>query len=387
LQYRGDAVSFIQDAVSPIWLDYIAPVSRIWRYIQVREVTAGVYYVAKTGNDSNSGTFASPFLTIAKAVSVATAGNTIRVMPGTYTESISLSKSSLTIIAIGTVIMKGFYISGSNNTVYGFTCTNPAANYGIRVSGNNNLIWNNEIYGTGQDGIWFFGNDNTYRGNYLHDICDGNVTHVDFFQTWGPVSGALFERNICHSPNRSGSNQIVVCENMTPPVEDLTFRNNIFIMEDPGYCPMNFQRKAGQSAISNINVLNNVFDHSIFGIGEYAVWFYNVTGGSIENNLVIDFGSSLSHYVVSEGGSTGITIDYNGVWKTDADAPLGGPYPHDVWMQDPLLVDLGGQDYRLTAGSPMVDTGDHLDATVPDDYDGRLRHLGVGYDIGAYECY
>ena len=117
------------------------------------------------------------------------------------------------------------------------------------------------------------------------------------------------------------------------------------------------------------------------------MWFYNVTGGSIENNLVIDFGSSLSHYVVSEGGSTGITIDYNGVWKTDADAPLGGPYPHDVWMQDPLLVDLGGQDYRLTAGSPMVDTGDHLDATVPDDYDGRLRHLGVGYDIGAYECY
>lgn len=37
------------------------------------------YYVSTTGSDSNSGTLASPFRTIAKAVSVVKAGETIYV--------------------------------------------------------------------------------------------------------------------------------------------------------------------------------------------------------------------------------------------------------------------------------------------------------------------
>src|SRR5436190_7010307 len=44
------------------------------------------YYVATTGNDSNPGTSAQPFRTITHAYSLAGAGTTILVQPGTYTD-------------------------------------------------------------------------------------------------------------------------------------------------------------------------------------------------------------------------------------------------------------------------------------------------------------
>ena len=47
------------------------------------------YHVAKSGNDSNNGTFESPFLTISKAAKVALPGSVITVHEGTYRERVS----------------------------------------------------------------------------------------------------------------------------------------------------------------------------------------------------------------------------------------------------------------------------------------------------------
>jgi len=38
LQIRGSSTSFDQDDVSPDWEDYSIPISRNWRYVQIREV-------------------------------------------------------------------------------------------------------------------------------------------------------------------------------------------------------------------------------------------------------------------------------------------------------------------------------------------------------------
>ena len=38
LQIRGQAGIFTQDAALPGWENYVGPVSRAWRYIQIREV-------------------------------------------------------------------------------------------------------------------------------------------------------------------------------------------------------------------------------------------------------------------------------------------------------------------------------------------------------------
>jgi len=55
---------------------------------------AATNYVATTGNDANSGSFASPFLTIQKAVDVALTGGVILVGPGTYATGENTSASA-----------------------------------------------------------------------------------------------------------------------------------------------------------------------------------------------------------------------------------------------------------------------------------------------------
>lgn len=48
---------------------------------------AATYYVATTGNDSNPGTLAFPFLTIQKAADIVNPGDTVLVGDGTYTDT------------------------------------------------------------------------------------------------------------------------------------------------------------------------------------------------------------------------------------------------------------------------------------------------------------
>lgn len=50
-------------------------------------------YVAKTGNNTNAGTIASPYLTIQKAASVAVAGDVVIIKAGTYEETVTPSNS------------------------------------------------------------------------------------------------------------------------------------------------------------------------------------------------------------------------------------------------------------------------------------------------------
>lgn len=54
---------------------------------------AATYYIAKTGNDNNPGTEASPWLTIQKAANTMVAGDTVYVKQGTYTERITPKNS------------------------------------------------------------------------------------------------------------------------------------------------------------------------------------------------------------------------------------------------------------------------------------------------------
>ena len=54
---------------------------------------AADYYVSPTGNDANTGTAAAPLRTVQAGVKKAVAGDTVRVKPGTYRESVTLSTS------------------------------------------------------------------------------------------------------------------------------------------------------------------------------------------------------------------------------------------------------------------------------------------------------
>src|SRR5512141_1883046 len=119
---------------------------------------AGDLYVSTSGSDVNPGTAAEPFQTITVAYSRASAGTTIHVLPGVYTDyqsgwGLHLGKSGSSSSPIvlrseprgGAIIdggnatnrNQGFYIDGSYNVVDGFVIRNNP-NGGISIWSSNN---------------------------------------------------------------------------------------------------------------------------------------------------------------------------------------------------------------------------------------------------------
>jgi hypothetical protein len=346
------------------------------------------YYVdSLNGSDSNSGIQTIPFKTIRKAVNAIRNGDSVTVLTGEYPEFVVLKKSNISFTAIGSVSMMGFDIPGNNNRVSGFIISNPSSEFGIRTEGNDNLVENNDISNTKQDGIWFFGSGNKFIGNRIHDIVDRSKIstdpHVDCFQTWGPAENIIIEKNFCNHTSTYGSNQIIMLENILPPVRNIIVKNNVFIMHDPGYSPMNFYRKEGQDVISGIYVLNNTIIHAD-GPGQYGIWFRHVSDSYALNNIFIDYGYEERSYIFVDGG-TNIQISNNGVYKSDKASPIGGMFPNDLWIENPGFVNSSIFDFHLLSTSALIDKGFDAISLVTDDFDSKSRPQGPRFDIGAFE--
>jgi hypothetical protein len=98
---------------------------------------ANILYVAKNGNDSNSGTINAPKLTIKSALTAATQGSSVFVAPGTYTENnpvtipagVSLKGDDLRAVTIipQTPASDLFYVKNASY-VWGITIKDYAAN-------------------------------------------------------------------------------------------------------------------------------------------------------------------------------------------------------------------------------------------------------------------
>jgi hypothetical protein len=333
--------------------------------ISPQKASAATYYISTTGLDSNTGGLDDPWLTITTSMYKLAESDTAIVLPGTYGQTVSIPQSNLTLEASGEAVVKGVTVEGSSNTVRGFTITDAAANAGIRVYGDGNLFENNEIYGTKQDGIWFFGSNNTFRGNYIHNILDPSIPddpHVDCFQTWSfnwNTVNALFEENICDHGRSTGSNQIAsITRSTSLELNNITFRNNIFIMHDTGYSPLNVDTLDPLYPLTDIYVYNNTF-YNTTGTGTAAIVMDTVTNGNIVNNAVIGY-SSLSLVM---GGTV-----------TESNNNITGPYG---------MVDYPNLNFHLQRSSVLIDSG--TDNGVTGDYDGTSRPQGTTHDIGAYE--
>jgi len=126
-------------------------------------VTAREYHVSKTGNDSNPGTIAEPFLSISKAAGIAMPGDSISVHAGTYREWVNPLRGGE---------------SATNRIVY-----RAAPGEKVEIKGSE-VIRNWEDLG---DGIWkvvlpnsFFKDYNPYKdsiyGDWFYDM--GRIHHT-----------------------------------------------------------------------------------------------------------------------------------------------------------------------------------------------------------------
>ncbi|MDO8432698.1 MAG: right-handed parallel beta-helix repeat-containing protein [Candidatus Binatus sp.] len=293
---------------------------------------------------------------------------------------------------------EGIMVSGEGNPNSATTAQNlisknvvvRAAMAGIHLEGQRNTAVGNDISATRQypsggprrsgadaDGIRFFGSGHAIRSNHIHDIPYGAAEnpdpHVDCFQTWGPASSIMIERNFCvwSSTSASTDNEASSLESLSGASSQISYRSNVFV---------NMRQGINASDISGLAVLNNTWDNIL----EEAVILNSSPNASIINNIFYDVGSGSDSYACIDSGSqSGISIASNDHFMSQGSPGnycSSAPYS----SQDPLFADATGMDFHLQKTSSLIDRGTTM-STVPNDYDGVVRPQGAGYDMGAFE--
>jgi len=354
------------------------------------DAIAATYYVATTGNDNNAGTQTAPFKTIQKGATVAKAGDTVMVLPGTYIGSVKNTNhgtASARIRFVSQVKWEAKIVSNSGNISFaahgnyvdieGFDVTaSNDAHVGIAVYGSFSRILYNHVHdyrapvcgSNGGAGILtanYDSSDKDMIGNVVHDI---GTVHLpasapycnSIHGIYHGTRGGKVQNNIVY---RSASAGIHLWHAATEAVasHNLSFNNRgVGIIFGCGNAPF--------IQCDNITVSNNIFmnNKGAFAIREYG---NNGSGNRVFNNIV--YGNTSNTIEMKTGTASGNKI---GV--------------------DPKLVNFqvnGGGNYQLTSTSPAINAGTtacapgHSPCVPTIDIAGTARPQGSGHDIGPYE--
>jgi hypothetical protein len=313
------------------------------------------FYVAKTGSDSNSGSFTAPWLTLQHAANSVTAGATVYVETGIYTESVTFPKSGTSSDYItfenypgetATIDGTGLSVTGTQGliniinqsyiTISGFEIRNyttasasktPA---GIWVTGSGtglNLLNKNgnafgvAVYGTSSTPI----TNLTISGNQVYNLKTGQSESMNVD---GNVTYFTISNNIVHDNDNIGIDAIGF-EGVGPSGSDqakygLVSGNtvyNISGIKNPGegnsydadglYCDgcayVIFERNTVYSCDLNIEAASEHKSH-------------NASYVTIRNNLFYDanaVGVSIGGYASGVGGSDHIVVVNNTLYNNN----------------------------------------------------------------------
>jgi parallel beta-helix repeat protein len=385
---------------------------------------ATTFYVAKNGNDANSGTLSKPFLTINRAAKLTRPGDTILVRSGIYKERVTPYNSggrvayisyqpyqteSVTIDASG--LQQGFILwKVSRIRIAGFKVIN-AQRSGIHIQdhkdtpdagSDHNIIAGNvvENNGTaGYNGIYIGGHDNRVTDNEVrgNGYINGAATPQSGHGVYLAGNGNFVEGNNIYSNARMGirmeGNGNTITDNdihlnmeyglsiwVDAPFQanGISIQKNLIVNNVKGGIRIHGEGSGAKP--DNIFLYNNTITNSAARDGIY------VSGGAtnikIKNNIIK--GSYSGVMLGAEDSITGYEEDYNIVsgsgmfvfgsqyFNSFEQYRLAvAPNSQSSLNQDPLLQ----QDYSLSPGSPAIDNGTYV----------GLPFMGSAPDIGAVE--
>jgi hypothetical protein len=336
------------------------------------------YYVATTGSDDNPGTQAAPLLTISRADSLATAGYTIHVAPGTYQVSAPSPASD------GIQTSK----NGTANARIRFV---SEVKWGARiVFAGTGIAWHSkgayvdiegfDISGTGRIGILATGGNETITKNFIHDLavsggCNGRGGAA--IDVWGP-GGAVVDSNVVRNIGYQW-----VADRSCNTVHGIyvASRNNRIsnnVISGAASVGINSWHGATASTIVNNTIFNSKMG-IVIGHGDSGATAVGTRNNYVANNIVYGNGHGISE--MGKVGGNNRYVD-NLVYSNDSNWRVKGDVSGAI-SADPLFVNYqanGAGDYRLRRGSPAAGKGASTDlppAALPETADGTPPEIGA----------
>ena len=387
---------------------------------------AATYYVATSGSDSNPGSEAQPFRTIAYAVNKMVAGDTTYVKGGTYNEKkIWFGKSGTQSARITLMNAPG------EQPVIDFGVIEGAAPLskqpvnrielyaGKRVPIGYITIEGFEI-GRGYNGIKFYdAHDVVIRRNWIHHTASqailGNGINMVFDRNVINHNGNFVScargdsigkngkpGNVCnqvHGMYVTGSNYVIT--------NNLIYDNSATGIQVAGYehCPQGgcwggypgappkiFAGKEFGGA-DNWLIANNVFAYGSKYGPAIHLWQRTATNSKIINNIFYQTRGIMVNQFTGSGHVFNNNICYstNGEYCINPDPGAKSKYTQSGNMENtnPNFESAGAAisgvpNFKLKTGSPAIDKGQSL-SQVTWDHAGGKRPFGAAFDIGAYE--
>lgn len=345
-----------------------------------------VYYVSPSGDDGGDGSASSPFATIQKAADEATPGTTVHVLPGTYTEAVTVKHS-------GTAGARIAFISDTRweariQTSMSDVPWTTRANY-IDIIGF-------DITSSGsRDGVVNLGSHIRTMNNRIHDIpgkCDdiggSGVTDGNYEAQDNDIIGNVVFRIGATYPQLCQYVHAIYHSNAGGHILNNIAYNN-------AGCGINLWHAATGTIVANNLVFGNQ-EHGIsFGTNTDNTDGKQGDGFIIANNISINnarlgirertgVGSPaqiLNNLVYGNGDGNFGDEHYD--WSADAANQEQGTITQPIQFVD-FKAD-GTGDYHLQAGSSAIDAGTSVGAPSTD-FDGNPRPQGQGYDVGPFEA-
>jgi parallel beta helix pectate lyase-like protein len=191
--------------------------------VSVLQLSAADYYISPNGNDSNPGTMAQPWKTVAKAVTIVTGGDNVYLRQGTYNTAVAIANigtvgnritfaaypgEDATIDGSGLTLPEWSGLFDLENcryvTIRGFRVINAGPNInnaGIQVSGCDHvIIENNYTNNTASSGILVWSSTNIeIAGNEVILACNAGATSLNECITVGETSFFTVRDNHVHA--------------------------------------------------------------------------------------------------------------------------------------------------------------------------------------------
>ncbi len=382
-------------------------------FFQTAAVHAATYYVATGGSNSNSGTEAQPWQTIAYAVNTMVAGDTTYVRGGTYNEGMMLFSRSGTRSAQ----IKLLNYPGEAPIIHCNTSTPVTGPFNRIIIANKSgahtaigwiTIEGFEIRNC-YDGLKFHNtHDLTIRRNWIHDNSPGQGI-------LGTGTRVLIDRNVINHnggfaacaakpPQCNQDHGIYASGTGYTITNNLIYDNLAYGIQLAGAYKYDHAKYAGPEYVSSANwiIANNTIAYQAYRAA-IAIWGSTCNSARIENNIFYENGVQLSSSAPQgidfvSTSCTGIQIRNNLSYSSGSGATAflgflaieGIQYTQSGNITgNPLFVNApstlpASPNFALTERSPARGAGLSLAATKTA-LDGITRPDGHAYDIGAYQ--